>query len=87
MQGRVHTLNHVFFTLALVGSVHVQAPTALPLGKEPRYQVDRRLGQNRFGRRGEEKKSCPRRDSDLSAVQQITSRYSNYAIPFLTVVY
>jgi hypothetical protein len=41
------------------GQLH--APAALPPGKDPRYQLDRRLGgpQSRSGRGGEEKYSQP----------------------------
>jgi hypothetical protein len=50
-----------------------------PLGKSPRYPLDRRLGrfQNRSGQRGEEKKFCTYRDSnsDPSVFQPIVSRY------------
>jgi hypothetical protein len=87
--GRMDILNHVFFTSALVGTGYPHAPTALPPGKEPR----RRLRKGRNGLDDvDKKKSCPCRDSnsDLSAVQQIGSRYSDYVIPWipcLTVVY
>jgi hypothetical protein len=54
------------------GQLH--APSALPLGKSPRYPLDRRLGgpQSRSGRRGEEKilglnvKKSPKKLSELS---------------------
>jgi hypothetical protein len=62
------------------GQLH--PPAALPRAKNPGYPLDRRLGgpQNRSGRRGEN--SWPYRDSnsDLSVVQPVASRYTNYAI-------
>jgi hypothetical protein len=55
-----------------------------PRVKSPRYPLDRKLGgpQSRSDRRWEEK-IVPYRDSnsDLSVVQPIASRYTDYAIP------
>jgi hypothetical protein len=65
-------------------SGQLRTSAALPLGKEPRYQLDRRLGgpQRRSRQRGEEKILGPQdSNSDTSVVQPVGSRYTDYAIP------
>jgi hypothetical protein len=59
------------------GQLH--APSALFLGKDRGYPLDRRLGgpQNLSGRDGEEKNFTPTLNSDPSVVQLIASRYSD----------
>jgi hypothetical protein len=66
-------------------SGQVDAPAALPPGKEPWYPLDRRLGgpQSRSGQRGEEQILDPTgtRIPTPSVVQPVASRYTDYAIP------
>jgi hypothetical protein len=63
-----------------LGQLH--APAALPPGKEPRYQLDRRLGgpQSWSGRRGEEKILHPT-GTRTPTPRPVASRYTDYAIP------
>jgi hypothetical protein len=50
-----------------------------PLGKSPRYPLERRLGgpQNRSGRRGEEKILAPTGTRNPTPVQPVASRYTD----------
>jgi hypothetical protein len=61
------------------------APAALPRRKSPWYPLDRRLGgsQSRSGRSGENSWPYRGSNSDLSVVQPLRIRYTNWAIPAL----
>jgi hypothetical protein len=76
---------HVFLTSVVIGGeMSASRPDRFtPRNKSPVYPVYMRLSgpQNRSGRRGEEKKSCPYRDSNPSAVQPIASRYTDSPLP------
>jgi hypothetical protein len=64
-------------------------PAALPPGKEPRYPLDRKLGgpQSRSGRHGKVKILAPTwsRTPTTLVVQPVVSRYTDCAIPALTM--
>jgi hypothetical protein len=69
-------------------SGQLQAPAALPLGKNPWYPLDRRLDgpQSRSGRGGEEKKiPSPRWELNprTPIVQPIAQRYTDWVITAL----
>jgi hypothetical protein len=67
-------------------SGQLDAPAALPPGKEPRYPLYRRLGgpQSQSGRCGEEKILHPTgtQTSNSRVIQPIASRYTYYDLPF-----
>jgi hypothetical protein len=72
-------------------SGQLQAPAALPPGKDPLVSLDRRLGgpQSRSGRGGEEKNSQPRRESNprTPIVQPVAQCYTDWAITALNLMF
>jgi len=62
--------------MKVTGQLH--APVALPLGKEPRYPLNRRpaRSQSQSGRSGEEKNSQPLPRLEPQIIQPVAQRYS-----------